>query len=442
MANNKTEGNIRQKANKILNVNHAEVVNNTSVINNNYSSELKSVKRIYNKVFTKDLIEYLKNGKEIPDKLSFVETNDWIDKFTYLKQAQLHISQSFIWVIGEELRRLLVIGDQEYPNEEIRMALYIDRTIQAYRSALQLLNYVFISKLLDEKIKNGKINTDKYQINKFFTTENDLELIDLRLLFQELVGIFNKNPELDFPIEKEEFRDEDQFLQSDSGFNQACDALEELYLLKGKAEVYESEHCETAEKSLATILSGLYFLTKYELISVKHIEYEESRNNAPQYIKEMRIIRLPNINQEKSEKTIAMENLIHMLMYDETPLKTNSVLFIKKNGYLKKSINLFPFLIDYNALDDQKEFDLYYYEHLNTDEFELRYFSTMTGKHKIRYIKARILTNEELEKENALEEFIKDTRIELVSKQFQLARNTILNDDFNFTMNTIQTGYR
>jgi len=245
--------------------------------------------------------------------------------------------------------------------------------------------------------------------------------------------IFGNNPEMEFPMDKEEFVDIGQFIQPDTEFNQACVALEKLLKLQGSEESYKHEHCEIAEKSLAMILSKLICLTKYQLVSVKHIEYEESRNNAPQYIKEMRIIKLPAISSENETNSDAMENLIHTLMYDGTPQKTNSVLFYKKNGYIKNSINLFPFLIDKNALDDQREFDLYYYEHLNIDELKLRYYSTRTGPQSIPCIKARILSPEELKEDNALDKFIIDTRIELVSKQFQLARNTMLNDDFDFT---------
>lgn len=434
MTNLKSESNVKQKANKIINIDKAK-----KVIINHPPSDVKNVRRIYNKFFCKELMEHLKNEKEFPHKFSFVENNDWIDSTAQFNEAKLYISQSFIWVIGEEIRRMFVIGDQNnYTSEENRMTDYIDRSLRAYRSGLQLINYVFISKLLDEKIKGVKIHSSKQQIINFFTTERNLKLVDLRLLFQELIEVFNNSSELEFPFNKKEFGDIDLFLQSESSFNKACSSIESLLKVKGSEDGYTYEHCETAEKSLAIFLSKLIILTKYQLVSVKHIEYEESRNNAPQYIKEMRIIKLPSISKKQEENSDAMENLIHTLMYDETPQKTNSVLFHKKDGYVKNSINLFPFLIDKNALDDQPEFDLYYYEHLNTEERKLRYYSTKNKDQDISYKKARILTSDELKEKNALEKFIIATRLELVSNQFQLARNIILNDDFSFSdMNNV-----
>lgn len=435
MKNVKADGSTSQHAEKIINVENAKNVN--------IVSEREENKKIYSKFFTQELISHLKNVEALPPKYVFTNSEGWVDNFNNLKLAQSYIRESFIWIIGEELRRMLLIGTIGGMNNEDRISKYIFFALRTYRSALQLMNYVLLSKLLDEKIKedgNHEVGTklneilqDKPCIKKFFTTEINLELIDLRMLFQELVQIYKDCDDLIFPIEMDDTNLVDQFIDSNSDFNTACLALEELQNLQGLEKTYSYENCETAEKSLATVLSKLVFLTKYVLMSVKHIEYEESRNNDPQYIKEMRIIKLPSINKEEMESD-AMDNLMQTLMYDDKPQKTNSVLFHKKKESIKNSINLFPFIIDKNALYDQREFDLLYYEHLNLEESKLMYYSTKTKVHGIEDIEVQEPSPKEMKNDKTLEKFIIDKRIELVSKQFQLARNVLTFDDFDFTV--------
>lgn len=428
MANPESERNIKQEAKNIVNVETAGVVNNNTYI----SSDAKSSKIIFNKVFISEVILSLKKepGNIFPENLSFIETENWTNNPVFLQDALTYIAKNFIWVIGDEIRRLFYIGNfNKYTNESDRITDYINRSIRIYRSSLQLMNYVFISKLWDEKIKNNNINTDKAQIRKFFETKILLSLKDLRVLFLELIEIFKSNG-LDFPLNDEHLGHLEQFIEPDGEFNKACLALEKMNNFD-REKVFDSNHHETSEKALATILSSFIFLTKYKLVSVRRIEYSEARNSAPQYYKDINLIKLPLFQSDEDLKNAQMENLIDHLKFDPNkPQITNSVFF---TGSVK-STNLFPFLIDYNALTDEVDFQLYYYDCLE-GKSGMRYFCAKEEqKETVPFIKARPLDKNEMRNEERVNEFKEDTCKELVTKQFSESMKTLLNVEFKFEL--------
>ena len=198
MTDNKTGDNIQQNAEKILNVGKADVVNF-------YEVENKGSKKIFNKIFISELISQLKKEPEnkFPENLSFVEQDNWTNNSVFLKDALTYYAKNFIWVIGDEIRRLFYIGNfNKYNLESDKISDYIIRSIRIYRSSLQLMNYVFISKLWDEKLSHKNIDSDSPHIRNFFQTNVLLSLKDLRLLFRELISTF-KNNNLEFPLDNE-----------------------------------------------------------------------------------------------------------------------------------------------------------------------------------------------------------------------------------------------
>jgi hypothetical protein len=152
------------------------------------------------------------------------------------------------------------------------------------------------------------------------------------------------------------------------------------------------------------------------LVTLKRIEYESARNAAARYIKDLNIL-------EKNET----KNLLRYLKYDNTPTQTYSVFFRNKN----KSINLFPFLLDYNALTNELDSQIFLYECLESDS-GLRYFSLQSEDEETICYKATSTESMEVKSEEQKNEVQRNIRLDLVIKQFEEATNTILGTTFCF----------
>jgi hypothetical protein len=298
---------------------------------------------------------------------------------------------------------------------ETKIDEYINHCFSTYRIALQLINYLFVSKLWDEKNRNRNIDTNKPALKNFFCSNRSLKLVELRRLLQALLKIYTDN-QLPYPIEEEDLGDLNEFIQSDSKFNMACSELERLEDMDMGNEPYGLGHCHTSEISLTTILSGFKFFTCYQLVTLKRIEYESARNSAARYIKDLNIL-------EKKEA----KGLLRYLKYDNTPTQTYSVFFRNKN----RSINLFPFLLDYNALTNELDSQIFLYECME-EENGLRYFSLQSENEEIIRYSATSTESMEVKSEEQKNEVQRNIRLDLVVKQFEEAMNTILGTTFSF----------
>jgi hypothetical protein len=206
-----------------------------------------------------------------------------------------------------------------------------------------------------------------------------------------------------------------EYLNEDSPFNKACAELEGLETIDIGKETYGLGHCHTAEISLTTVLKGFSFLSNYKLITLRKIEYEETRNSDATYIKDL------NILEKKEAKSMQ-----HILKYDNAPALTYSVYFINE----KKAVNLFPFLLDYNALTNEADFQIYFYEYWNS-ESGLRFFCIKSEDDEdIDYL-ATEKKAVEIEDEDQKTKLQAKIRKDMVVKQFEEAMNTLLGTNTN-----------
>ena len=395
--------------NKVYNIEHINEANFGVVISN----------KVFNSVLTRELILLLKDNKRPGSFLNSLpagDKGDWESKRQPLKEAQGILEDSFVWVIGWQLRRLFSIGNDRQKKMETKIDEYINHCFSTYRVSLQLINYLFISQLWDEKIKNKNIDTDKVEIRNFFCSNRPPKLTELRSLLQTLLEIFRNN-QLSYPINENDLGDINEFIQSESKFNSACAELERLEALGSGNEMYGLGHCHTAEISLTAILAGFKFFTIYQLVTLKKIEYEEARHHAARYIKDLSIL-----------ETKKVKNLLRYLKYDNTPAETYSVFFRNKN----KSVNLFPFVLDYNALMNELDFQIFFYE-CSESESGLRYFSIQSENEEIiSYTATPPTESMEVTSEEQKNEVQRNIRLDLVIRQFEDAMNTLLGTTFCF----------
>jgi hypothetical protein len=129
-----------------------------------------------------------------------------------------------------------------------------------------------------------------------------------------------------------------------------------------------------------------------------------------------------NILEKKEAK-----NLLRYLKYDNLPTQTYSVFFRNKN----KSVNLFPFLLDYNALTNEFDSQLFLYECMQ-EESGLRYFSLQGENEEVINYNATSTESMEVKSEDQKNEVQRNIRLDIVVKQFEDAMNTILGTTFSF----------
>ena len=360
--------------------------------------------------------------KRFLESLPSEELENWEKEPKNLQKAQGLLEDNFIWVIGSELRRLFAIG--RYNKEittETKIEEYIDTCFRTYRISLQLINYLFISKLWDTKRKRD-IDTNKELIRTFFIAKRKLKLVELRNLFLLMIQMFEEN-DIEYPIDKTSLGDLQEFLDEKSQFNVASAELERLESIKIPSQLYVTNHLVSAENSLSVILSVLKFFTKCKLMTIKKIEYEESRYSKIRYIKDITVL-----GKEENE------NNMNFLKIDEKPEKTYSVMFIQPfmngNKMEYKKVNMFPFLLDFNALINEDSFDLIFYEFWDGDS-GLDYFSIKSEEDRMIHFKKledKLLNGAIAKKDR--KNRMKKIRLNLVTKQFEVAMNTFIPGDY------------
>jgi len=398
-----------QYAEKVYNIDHIDEANFGIALSN----------RDFNGVLSKELIEVIKEKnatKEFLKNIPSEDKNNWESVRNHLKEAQRILESSFVWVISWELRRLFSIGNDRNKRVETKIDEYISHCFMTYRHSLQLVNCLFLSKLWDEKKKNPELHTSQEPIKKFFTTNRPLKLVELRDLFQTLIEIF-KNNKLELPIDKIELGDIDRYMNPNSKFSRTCESLEELEAMDPTTESYGLGHCHTAEIGLSAILTDFSFFSTYKLTTMGKVEYEQMRNTPPRYIKDFKVL-------EKEHGRA----LLRLLKYDKKPTLTYAVLF----NNTENAVNLFPFILDYNALISEKDFQIYSYE-CQENNTGLRFFSIKNETEETIYYRATETNIKEVKSEEQKMEEQKKIRLDLVIKQFEKVFKTILDEDVQFT---------
>ncbi len=239
------------------------------------------------------------------------------------------------------------------------MRKYLENCQLTCKRALQLLCFSLISKLWDYKKENSYTLSPEQAITcrNFFEDEFELDIKGFANLLKTLTEIFTAN-QLSFPIvELNEYR---LPLDSGSDFLIACHQLQELDKLLETAS-YSVQHCTEAENNLATVLATLNFLVNYKMESIKSIGYFEMRNSKPHYLYNYTALGIDvksNINQE-------------MVNYQDVPINTDAVLLYK--GNYQQNINLFPFVIDENALKLEGGTKICFYACHNLSDGSLNY---------------------------------------------------------------------
>jgi len=335
-----------------------KIYNIGSITNATFSAEIG--KKTFNmqlcRKLTEALRDYSKDAKDFLDKtIKEADKDNWETQDRYTRKANGYIISSFVGVLGILLQKLISSGkDATSPKRDKD---YLEVCIATSQRSLQLLCYSFISKLWDYKKENKcELTSDQLNIlDNFFNTDIELNISDYVVLLKTLVAIFDIQ-KIEYPFS--EFNRD--ILKDESSFFKACKNLQEINNKLDSGQFTLSTAFE-AENELTEFLSALVFLANYKMVSVKDITYEEVKNEEAQYLHSYTFLGVDNDDKLYSSK----------YKYDAKPISSDAVI-IYKNKY-QEGMNLFPFIIDVNALTGEMEVKICFYTYFEEGKKKLTY---------------------------------------------------------------------
>ncbi len=364
---------------------------------------------VFNEYLIKTLIPALKDySLNAQNFLQQVKNIPEWEKKSGVKEHTNDILQLFVGVIGIQIKELIVIGELEEQTLDIKQRKYFKKCVQLAKILLSLLGFVFVSKLWDYK-KGGSSLQHTERLKDFFETNLDFSLQKKLHFLSQLYQIFNQN-NLDLPFE--ELKVLGNFLREDHSFYKNCQILNDLQNSFEKSTSISSVEIAQAEQSLTYLLSCLPFLVRFKMSSIRQISYRHTRNAEPYFIHHY----LHIDNKKKESDSLKLDSLGFF---------TEAVLFHKGLDY-KNHINLFPFVIDYNAIMLENLDNIYFFNNVDLNN-RLEYVS-LTDDSKINIELSHI-------QEKELVDILKDKEkhkkfnLDNVFLVFQQAKEAILGNN-------------
>lgn len=289
------------------------------------------VQHPFNKRLFPLLIQAMASYNEKADRLS--RNASWLDHPEDFKTVQIFVFQHFIGELGKQLRELVNIGDYQEMAPEKKRRAYIDKILDIARRTFDLLNYALLSAWWDYvKVTPLALHSSQRdQLASCFDKHFEYNLEQQFQLLQTLVELFQEHA-VPFPFQ--ELPDVAGQMAENGEFHQACKALQHL-----SNTTCTPADCDQAESLLGAVLFPFGFLTLYRMASIKKIHYRQIRHDDARYMHRFVALGLDNKYSEDAEK----------LNYCELGEYTPAVLLYRGDNY-QNGLNLFPFIIDYNAL--------------------------------------------------------------------------------------------
>ncbi len=349
----------------------------TGATTNQNASQIYNVGTINNAVFTTDTViktynlylcrkltealsEYKPKVKEFLGKMKQTGKTDWEKDQRFTKIAFENIISSF-GLLGILLRKVIGGGNDaakshNYAND------YIEICVVTAQRALQLLSYSFISKLWDYK-KDKKFEFSGNQsviLANYFSSYVELDFSEYLELLSTLVNIFDEQ-KIEYPFK--EFNKD--WLKGDGNFVKSYKNLNEL--IKPNSGQGKSSGAEEAEKELTEILCTLVFLANYKVVAVREISYEALKNKGAQYLHSY------NYLEENSESEDKNKPYKAKYKYDLLPVSSDAILIFSNQQKYQEGLNLFPFIIDINALTGHSLARICFFTLFNEEDGKLIY---------------------------------------------------------------------
>ncbi|MBC7777965.1 MAG: hypothetical protein H7246_21200 [Phycisphaerae bacterium] len=397
-----------QYADKIYNIEHIDEANFGFVTG----------KKAFNEYLTKALIEAIQAdclpAQRFLEKVSAIE--DWETQMRISDKAKEIIAYSFVGVIGIQLSKLMAIGKEDF--SEAKQRKYIEKCLHIAKRSLDLINFSLLSRLWDAQNEQPRqfSKDQKTALAHHFDHPFEPSLDEQFRLLAVLHRIFSqKENALVFPLpELENFG---VALEADSILSQVCRALKALNEKLDKAQ-YDLLDCFEAEKQLAELLAQFHFLVHYNMASMKHIGYRQIREEAPHYLHRYTALGIDSKANLDAEK----------INYTPEPGHTDAVLLFRGEDY-RDSINLSPFVIDYNALTFEQGAKICFFRSSDIADGSLDYVFLIDNSSINIQMTGTLKPDTDYNELMMSNEKWKNLNIDNVVRDFRLARRTLLGDD-------------
>ncbi len=269
-----------------------------------------------------------------------------------LRDLRAAVVDAFPTPIGTHLRKLLLLESAGVER--------LSKIIDVYTVASELLAYILLAQLWDEKFRLPALiipDEQKQVLNSLFEMkEGDWETFDHIALVRAIGDVFAANMILPFITEFTALRE--QFF-AESALQEAQQFLQEMKKeLLGSIAAEEIESfCVQAEDHLCEIFSHIGFCAKYKLATVKTIELLKRRHESPRYRHNIVVL-----------DKVSAGVLDDVLEADEFS-ENNSVVLLHSDDAVTPFLNLSPFLIDENALKGQQNSKLFFFRYKSEKQF-------------------------------------------------------------------------
>ncbi len=304
------------------------------------------------------------------------------------RKVLLQIIQNFPWPIGTQVR-LLVANDGDMNTASMQR---LKQLVSVYIVTSQFLFYIVMSQIWDEKRANT-FKTKSYLIDMLHINKKQFGSFDYFRNFIEAVKLLkqaNQKPNIpDFADLAEEFDEHGELYDS------------YLYMESLRAAIHSGdtagleaktkEKCVLGEDHLSTLLYGLSFLIRYDLVTVRDIHVVNYRNIDTEF---NHFISRLNVNVGDiavSEGSTRMKSRIY-----KTFTNNASVILTPDLQDPTTFLNLSPFIVDKNAFRDGLTEDratqqqLYMYAHREDGDDPNRDFQYYATFHNIYIAQDRI----------------------------------------------------
>lgn len=336
-----------------------KIYNIGSITNASFSAEIG--KKTFNMYLCRQLTEAIQEYN--PDARSFLENikeadkADWETQSRYTRRASGYIIASFVGVLGLLLRKIIASGQDASSGSNYKD--YLEVCIATATRTLQLLCYAFISAFWDHaKTRQFDLSRDQANtLDNFFNSSVELNITEYVQLLKTLLSIFHEQ-QLEFPFS--EIKEMESELEGESAFLNCCKSLQDISD-KIDSGSFDLATAFEAEIELTKFLVRLKFLANYKMVSVKEIAYEEARYGTAQYLHAYTFLGIDSENNMFTER----------YKYDNNPISSDAILLFK-NKY-QSGLNLFPFIIDINALTNELEVKICFYACCEENKKRLTY---------------------------------------------------------------------
>ena len=270
------------------------------------------------------------------------------------------IVQQLPWTIGAQLQKLIS------RSESMRMPglerLY--QTVHTYRIAAQMMLYILLSQLWEEKRKHPEIKIEPHLLDILELEHESVLFYDYVAAFAQVGRLFRLQGWQPFIKEFDVIFDE---LEQKKQIFQAYLLLESIneQLERGNFDAASAiALCEEAEHALTIFIGRISFLINYKMVAIRDISVTSYRYSKVEYLHT-----LGSLNAADSS----------YLTLDSDPksfgthAESGSVLLVNDlvKDRLEQYLSLSPFIIDNNAFLDksQEALDIFVFSYSDQDQY-------------------------------------------------------------------------